>query len=196
MGTVAPCTHVAGGTLGASSVLCSSALGVASEESARPQPAPGSALLWGPFSVISWAHVLVLFCSPGVTHTSTNANFISQVTEAPQAGGSPGEQVDAWDPWDQGTPPTHLPSRLWLASCWGVGFQDHMAEKGQRGMALPRSRPQVLLLCSTARKPQMGTWVFCLGMDGPQRMEDMQRCRKVLLRKINLDTYNRHNTPR
>lgn len=88
-GTVVPSAYIAGGIEEASTVLYSSALGVASEKSARAQPTRGSTLLWGSFSVISRAHVLVLSHSAGVIHTLTNANFISEVTKMPQAGGEP-----------------------------------------------------------------------------------------------------------
>lgn len=92
-GTVVPSAFVPGGIEEASIVLYSSALGVASEKPARAQPTHGCPLLWGSFPVISGAHMLVLSHSPGVIHTSTNANFISKVTKMPQAGGEPRRSI-------------------------------------------------------------------------------------------------------
>lgn len=78
--------------MGASPVPCSSALEVASEKSARAKSCPSLSLVQ-PCSLAhflsSQGHVLVLPCPLGVTHTSTHAKFVSQVTELPQADGKP-----------------------------------------------------------------------------------------------------------
>lgn len=83
--------YVAGETEGVAPALHLLATEVVTEKSVRAQPAPSSALPWGPCPVISGAQMpgalLPSWChSPG---SSTNASLISQITEMPQAGRGP-----------------------------------------------------------------------------------------------------------
>lgn len=74
--------------------------------------------------------VLILSCPLGVTHTSTNTNLISQVTEMPQAGGG-AEGAGSCSGLPRTRAPPDPPAlQVLVSQLLGVGFQDNMNRKG------------------------------------------------------------------